>query len=85
MSLKIEDIRFASSSIDAFFEPAPAPRQASVGKRRIASLHDLAGFARVGTDTLVHLSQQDFWHIGKDDQGFFIERLVDDSEGPVEG
>jgi hypothetical protein len=86
MSLKIEDFRCSSSSIDDFFSSPKSLRTAAMavtGKIRIASLRDLTGFFRTSADTLVHLSQQDFWHIGKDNEGYFIERLVDDSEGPV--
>jgi hypothetical protein len=46
---------------------------------------DLIGFSRVAEDTLIHLSQQDFWKLGQDNDGYFIERLVDDSGGPVKG
>jgi hypothetical protein len=78
------DLQFASSSIDCFFaREAPKPRVASSGKIRIANMRDLIGFNRVATDTLVHVSQQDFWRISQDSEGHFIERLVDDDSGPV--
>lgn len=78
------DLQFASSAIDCFFaEEKPRPRTASTGKIRVSSMRDLAGFSQVATDTLVHVSQQDFWKIGKDDQGHYIERLVNDDSGPV--
>lgn len=79
------DIGSISSSIDSFFEPKTEikPRIASSGKIRVASARDLAGFTRVSSDTLVHVSQKDFWKIGKDDEGHFIERLVDDGTGPI--
>lgn len=85
---KIEDLRFSSSSIDDFFATKPVARKAStipVGRVRVANLQQLAGFQLIAEDQLVHLSQQDFWHLGKDDQGFYIERLVDDDNGPVQG
>jgi hypothetical protein len=85
---KIEDLRFSSSSIDDFFTSKPVVRKASaapVGRIRIANAGQLAGFQLVAEDQLVHLSQQDFWHLGKDDKGFYIERLVDDDNGPVKG
>lgn len=84
---KIEDLRFSSSSIDDFFTSKPVVRKASSpqGRVRIANAHQLAGFQLVAEDQLVHLSQKDFWHLGKDDQGFYIERLVDDDGGPVQG
>lgn len=82
-TLKIEDIRFSSSSIDDFFGPKPEPRIAS-GKVRIAGLHRLAGFEMISDDKLVRISQKDFWRLGHDDEGYFIERLVNDDDGPVE-
>lgn len=85
-SLNIEDVRFSSSSVDDFFQERPVQRVAASGKIRVASLRDLIGqgFCRVSEDKLVRLSQQDFWQIGQDEQGHFIERLVDDSTGPVQ-
>lgn len=84
--IDITDLRFSSSSIDDFFVDRPArTKVASAGKVRVASLHALAGFERVAADTLVRVSQQDFWKLGQDDEGFFIERLVDDSSSPVKG
>lgn len=87
MSVKqIEDLRMSSSSIDDFFaDRKPAPRVASAGKIRIASVSQLVGFRVVAEDTLVRVSQQDFWKLGNDEEGAFIERLVDDDSGPVLG
>ena len=82
---KIEDLRFSSSSIDDFFAERKPQRVAAEGRLRVASLHQLAGFQLVADDQLVRLSQQDFWKLGKDSEGFFIERLVDDDTGPVKG
>jgi len=82
-AVKIEDIRFSSSSIDEFFaDLRPAPRTAS-GRIRISGLQHLAGFEVVSDDKLVRVSQKDFWRLGQDDDGYFIERLVDDDKGPV--
>jgi hypothetical protein len=83
--LRIEDLRFSSSSIDEFF--SPPVRLASSGRVRISSASQLAGFGRVAgaDDQLVHLSQQDFWKLGQDSDGYFIERLVNDDNGPVVG
>jgi hypothetical protein len=85
--LKIEDVRFSSSSIDDFFleHPVPVSRSASSGKIRISSLQQLAGYRRIANDKLVHMSQQDFWKLGQDDDGHYIERLVSDDDGPVVG
>ena len=87
MSGKIEDLRFSSSSIDDFFADRPASREhtATTGRIRVASVHQLAGFRIVAEDTLVRVSQQDFWRLGQDADGSFIERLVCDEEGPVKG
>lgn len=82
---KIEDLRISGSSIDAFFAPPPRIASAVVGKVRVANMSQLAGFHHVAENTLVRVSQQDFWKLGKDDEGFFIERLVEDNEGPVKG
>lgn len=84
------DVRFSSSSFDDFFAPKAAPgpsvRSASARPRhRVASLHQLAGFSFVAEDTLVRVSQKDFWKLGQDNEGYFIERLVSDDEGPVKG
>jgi hypothetical protein len=80
----IEDLRFSSSSIDDFWAERPKARVAS-GRLRISGVGDLGGFSFVAEDTLVRLSQQDFWKLGQDENGHFIERLVDDAEGPVKG
>ena len=42
-----------------------------------------AGFQFVANDKLVRISQKDFWRLGEDENGPFIERLVSDDEGPV--
>lgn len=83
---KIEDLRFSSSSVDDFFNP-PVQRVASQpgAKVRVASLSQLAGFTHIAEDTLVRVSQKDFWKLGQDSEGYFIERLVDDSDGPIKG
>lgn len=77
------DIRFSSSSIDDFFKPQV--RTASTGRIRVAGLSDLSGFQFVADDKLVRISQQDFWKLDKDNDGYFVERLVDDTSGPVQG
>jgi hypothetical protein len=79
--MKIEDIRLSSSSVDDFFNP-PKSRQAG-NRMRIAGLLDLAGFQFVADDKLVRLSKNDFWKLGEDENGSYIERLVDDDQGPV--
>jgi len=86
--LKIEDIRFSSSSIDEFFNPRSRIATSTMkfrtgGKIRIADLNQLSGFEFISDDQLVRLSKQDFWKLGKDDEGDYIERLVCDDDGPV--
>ncbi len=84
----VSDIRFSSSSVDDFFNEPPRPpaRTSSSNTRyRVASLHQLAGFSVVSDDTLVRVSQKDFWKLGQDNDGYFIERLVSDDDGPVQG
>ncbi len=84
---KIEDFRFSSSLVEDFItpQPKPAPKTASVAPQRIrvASVHQLAGFQLIAEDQLIRLSQKDFWKLGKDEKGHYIERLVDDEAGPV--
>ncbi len=90
-SKDIEDLRFSSSSMDDFLTgrsekfaaQAAAKSRVASGKLRISNVNQLSGFQLVANDTLVRLSQKDFWKIGQDDQGPFIERLVEDSNGPV--
>ena len=85
---KIEDFRFTSSSIDDFYSPPVAKHHvASAARVRIASASDLKGFVRVASNKLVHISQQDFWKLAKDSETgeYYLERLADDSEGPIKG
>lgn len=83
---KIEDLRFSSSSVDDFFAtPRPAPGRVASGRVRVSGMRDLIGFVRVAEDKLVRLSQKDFWRLGQDDDGHYIERLVSDDKGPVQG
>ncbi len=85
-NLKIEDFRFSSSSVDDFFgEPKKVAASGSPVKIRFASLQVLSGFQFISSDTLVRLSKNDFWKLGHDEEGDFIERLVSDDEGPVQG
>ena len=84
-AFKIEDFRFSSSSIDDFFTPIRTAGVSSGGKIRVSNTHQLSGFQVVSGDKLIHLSQQDFWKLGQDNEGFFIERLVEDDISPVKG
>jgi hypothetical protein len=83
--MNIENFRFSSSSVDDFFKPSPGLKTASNGKLRVANLSHLAGFRIVAEDQLVRISQNDFWKLGQDTDGYYIERLVEDTDGPVRG
>jgi hypothetical protein len=74
-----------SAGIDAVFEQNPSMIRPHKGRRRVASLQDLAGFTRVSADTLVHKSQQELWSLAKEGDKFFIQRLFDDNGTPVKG
>lgn len=84
---KIENFRTSSSSIDDFFkkENITTPRIASGGRVRVSSLRQIegAGFKFISSDKLVRISKKDFWRLGEDQDGSFIERLVSDDDGPV--
>ena len=81
----IEDLRFSSSSIDDFFkEPDQRTHISSIeGKIRISNLQHLAGFSFVSDDKLVRTSKLDFWKLSQDQDGYYIERLVSDDDGPI--
>jgi len=80
----IDDLRFSSSSVDDFFSRPNGLKTAS-NLVRIASVSQLAGFNITAEDQLIRISQQDMWKLGHDDDGYYIERLVDDSNGPITG
>lgn len=75
----------SNNSVDSFFASTKKDKQASSQKVRVASASALSGFTFVGKNTLVHTSQQDFWKLGQDSEGFYVEKMVDDNNGPVEG
>lgn len=83
----MRDIKIASARTDvfeSFFNDRANPiRIASHGKTRISSLDQLVGMTRVASNVLIRHAQNDFWEIGEDENGFFIERLVDDTLSPV--
>lgn len=53
--------------------------------RRVASLGDLSGFLRWGSDDneLVHKATRDLWKCESTDEGFVISRLFDDTGEPL--
>lgn len=75
----------AQTGLDALFEQHPTLVTPSTGRRKLASLQDLNGFVRVGSDTLIHKSQQDLWSLRKEGEEFFIERLFQDDGKPLKG
>ena len=75
--------RLSSSSIDERYELDGFKVRTSSSKIRIASVHQLAGFEVLSNDKLIRVSKQDFWKLGQDDEGYYIERLVEDDQGPV--
>jgi hypothetical protein len=83
----INNLRFSSSSVDDFFgRPSrPSGLKTASSLIRIASVSQLAGFNITAEDRLIRVSQQDMWKLGHDDDGYYIERLVDDSNGPITG
>ena len=63
-------------------------RHLRVARMRVSSLGDLTDFMRVSGDDksgeLVHKSTKDMWSVAEDGESWVIERLFDDSEGPLE-
>lgn len=58
-----------------------------VARMRVSSLGDLTDFMRFGGDKsseLVHKSTKDIWSLSEDGDGWVIERLLCDAEGPLE-
>lgn len=91
---KLESIEGLASGLDAFFErepqviTPPGQKVAAVkptGRKKVASLLDLQGFVRSGSDTLVHKSTNDLWALRKEGDGYFVERLFNDSGTPLKG
>ncbi len=86
-NFKLEDFRTSSSSIDDFFIQNDSKRYriASTGKIRVSNLRQIesAGFKFISSDKLIRISKKDFWRLGEDQDGPFIERLVSDDEGPI--
>ena len=76
-----------STGLDALFKNEPdliTPHKK--GRRRVASVQDIASFVRISQDTLVHKSTQDLWSLSRTTDGkYFVERLFDDSGEPLKG
>lgn len=62
-------------------------RHLRVARMRVANLGDLSDFMRVSGDDksaeLVHKSTKDLWSLAEDGDGWIIERLLSDEEGPL--
>lgn len=93
---KIESIEGLSSGLDAFFEREPAvitpfgqevqkTAATKPGRMKVASLSDLNGFVRSSSDTLVHKSTKELWALRQNGEGYFVERLFNDSGTPLKG
>lgn len=52
--------------------------------KRVSSLGDLSDFMKDGSD-LVHRATKDIWTFKKDDGGYVIERVFDDTGAPLKG
>ncbi len=78
--IDITDISFSSSSIDDVFMPQKTATRLRVADSSVAALQVAAG-----KDPLIHIAQNDFWKLGHDSEGFYVERLVEDDQGPVGG
>lgn len=76
-----------SCGLDALFaREANILKPHATGRRKVASMKDLAGFRRNSAETLVHKSERDLWALKKEADGqYFIERLFDDSGEPLKG
>jgi hypothetical protein len=88
------DFEQSASGLDAFFasEPAvisPHGQAVTAAKKpariKVGSLHDLNGFVRASADTLVHKSTNDLWALRQEGEGYFIERLFNDTGSPLKG
>lgn len=54
------------------------------GAIRVASLGNLDFlFRHASDDTLIHKATQDVWSVRKSDQGYLIEKMVDDTKAPI--
>jgi hypothetical protein len=63
-------------------------RHLRVARMRVSSLGDLTEFMQVTGDDksgeLVHKSTKDMWSMKEDGESWIIERLFDDTQGPLE-
>lgn len=72
-----------SHGLDAYFARDPQI-VTPTGRRKVASLQDLSGFVRLGSDTLIHKAEKDLWAIKREADGsMIIERQFDDNGKPL--
>lgn len=75
-----------AAGMDAFFAREPQHVTPTGSRIRVASIQQLAGFVRLGAETLIHRSDKDLWAISKDADGsMVIERMFDDNGEPLKG
>jgi len=73
----------ASHGLDAFFAREPQ-MVTPTGRRKVASIQDLASFTRLSNDTLIHKAEKDLWAIKREADGsMVIERQFDDNGKPL--
>lgn len=75
-----------ASGLDSLFEREKhiiSPHK--TGRTKLASLKDMEGFIRLSADTLIHKSDRDLWSLKKEGDGFYVERLFDDTGEPLKG
>jgi len=84
-------VKWDSGDFGSFYPkdllPASARTRTSSGdfRRVVASLSDLDDFLRVastGSD-LIHKATKDLWSLKKDEEGYAIERLFDNTGNPL--
>jgi len=73
-----------SHGLDSFMEREPQVVTPHTARRKIASIQDLAGFARLSNETLVHKADKDLWAIKRQTDGsMFVERMFSDDGSPL--
>jgi len=62
-------------------------RHLRLARIRVSSIGDLSDFMRCGGERegeLIHKSTKDIWSLSEDGDGWIIERLLNDEDGPLE-
>lgn len=73
-------------SDQTILEQKEASTKSTPDRVKVSSTNDLDGFKRIAnSDTLVRLSEKDFWELKEEEEeGFVIERLYNDDGEPLE-